>query len=280
MYDGDCLYFGVNNASNQARGYSDLLQVLDWLDQLDEVLWAVADRERFASFFSWLVKVSGLTESGIKDKATALSIKIPQKTGQLIIANENEDWSFLSPDLKQPQSLETANQLLTFILGGLGLPRHWYGFGDETNRATAEAQNDPTWRRLQDSQDEIQWMIEAMIGLALSQAQIAGANVDLEDYQVTMPPMTAKDVTKIASSLSQISQVLVLAVEQGWIVNEDAAKIFADLASRLGYEIEADEAAEDDSEPMEAEATIESYNVLLDDISQHWVAGIMENEGD
>ena len=41
------------------------------------------------------------------------------------------------PDLKQTESVSAARALLIQILGGLGIPEHWYASGDAANRATA-----------------------------------------------------------------------------------------------------------------------------------------------
>jgi hypothetical protein len=246
-YTGDCFYHKVNSVSNQPRGYSDLLQVADWLDQHDETLFALADREQMAGYFSWDVTLAGADAAKIAARAKELRASPPKK-GSVNCHNDSETWQFNYPDLKQTASIETANALLTFVLGGLGLPRHWYGYGDETNRATAQAQGDPTWRSLAHDQGIVHDMILGMLEFARDQAQLAGAwqpALDPEtqaeggEITVTMPEMTVKDVTTISAAIAQLATALIAVVDQGWLTTETATTLLAKLMAEFGVEVDA-----------------------------------------
>lgn len=248
-YSGSCVYERVNSVSNQPWGYSDLLSIADWVDQLDEVLFALADREHLAGYFSWDVTVTGADEDRIKQRAQEIRQRPPKK-GTVNVHNDAEAWSLNYPDLKQVGSIETANALQTFILGGLGLPRHWFGHGDETNRATAQAQGDPTWRSLETAQDIIRDLILLFLELARDQAYIAGAWKPAPDPEVTeeitvlMPEMTSKDLTATASAASALAGALMVASDAGWITKATAAEAWSRVMAELGVEIDAAEEAE------------------------------------
>jgi hypothetical protein len=246
-YSGSCFYERVNSVSNQPRGYSDLLQVADWLDQHDETLFALADREQMAGYFSWDVTLTGANKDAILERAKQLRA-LPPKKGSVNVHNEAEVWQFNFPDLKQVASIETAKELITFILGGLGLPRHWYGYGDETNRATAQAQGDPTWRSLKHDQGIIQDMIERMLAFVRDQAQLVDVWPLYPDSSteitINMPEMTSKDMASLATSAGAIATALTVAVQNRWMSNETAAEVWAHMVSELGVEVNATEEIE------------------------------------
>ena len=239
-YSGSCFYSSVNNLSNQPRGYSDLLQGADWLDQLDTILFALADRENMADYFSFDVTLEGADEDEVKKRAREL-LRKPPKKGSVNVHNDKESWNLNRPDLKQAGSIESSKTILTFILGGLAMPRHWYGFGDETNRATAEAQGAPTWRTMETEQDEARDMILEMLRFARDQALIAGAWKPKAkgDGEITlpMPEMASKDVAQIAQAMNQVAVALTIAVDTlGLMSVEKASEVWAKVVTELGVE--------------------------------------------
>lgn len=241
-YEGACFYFSRNDLSNQARGYTDLLQVADWIDQDEMVLFDLADRENAAGYFFGDVTLTGANEDEVKKRSAQIA-QSPPKKGSYRVHNENEQWNLNAPDLKQQPSIETHRELNTFTLGGLGLPRHWYGYGDETNRATAQAQNDPTWRTMEQDQDGVRDMFVALLAFARDQAEIAGP-VDWDegtDVDLTMPEMTVRDMAALSTASSTLATALMIAVDQGWLSRETAAKVFARVVEEMGVEVDVQE---------------------------------------
>jgi len=241
-YEGSCFYFSRNDLSNQSRGYSDLLQVADWIDQDEMVLFDLAERENVAGYFFGDVTIEGAQPDEVKQRAAEIA-QSPPKKGSWKVHNEREQWNLNAPDLKQQPSIETHRELNTFTLGGLGLPRHWYGYGDETNRATAQAQNDPTWRTMEQDQDGVRDMFIALLAFARDQAEIAhtvewdeGADVDL-----TMPEMTVRDLASLSTSASALATALMIAEDRGWLSQETAAEVFARVVAEMGVEVDVQE---------------------------------------
>lgn len=260
-YTGSCFLYNVNNVSNQPRGFSDLLQVADWLDQLDETLFALGEREQMAGYFFADVTLTGANKDTVDTRANELRAHPPKK-GSVNVHNENEAWDMTHPDLKQDPSIATANEQLTFVLGGLGLPRHWYGHGDETNRATAQAQGDPTWRTLKMCQDYVKHMIVQMLTFARDQAAIAGAYSGEDEITVTMPEMTVKDMMVVSQAMAQLALALTTAESSGWIDHETAAEAWAKAMAELGIEYDLAEMLEmmlAEEEPVPLPAALESW---------------------
>lgn len=269
-YSGSCFLFQVNNVSNQSRGFSDLLQVLDWLDQHDATLFEIADKEQFAAYFSWDVEVTGMSKDEIRARAVELRGQPPKK-GSVNVHNEREKWSMNKPDLKQTESTTAARALLLQILGGLGYPEHWFGSGDAANRATAAEQNDPTWRTLEERQDYVKEMLITMLEFQRDQAVIAGAwqpkettgddgktavtAEESEEIAATLPEMTSKDVSRLAQAVTQLTAALIQAEQQGYVSHDTAAEIWAKIVAEFGVEVNVAaelEAVEEDEEPEES----------------------------
>lgn len=256
-YAGDCLYTRVNAVSNQAMGLSDLVALADWLDQLDETLFSLGEREQMAGYFNFDVTMTGATPDVLRARQAELKLNPPRR-GSVNLHNENETWECTAPDLKQAASIETVNEQLAFILGGMGIPVHWYGKGDETNRATAQAQGDPTWRSLQHAQRVVRDALVELLEVVRDQAIASGKYHPSEDADTAitldMPAMTNKDTAAISASLAQIANSLLVAQENKWLTPEEAATIYRTMVADLGVELESVEEAdlELDKEPKPA----------------------------
>lgn len=256
-YTGTCFYEKVNCVSNEPLGRSDLMQVADGIDQHDETLFALGEREQSAGFFSWDVLMEGADDDAIALESKKLRAR-PPKRGSVNVHNEKKIWQLLYPDLKQTQSIETANAMQTNVLGGLGIPRHWYGFGDETNRATAAAQGDPTWRSLEHDQDIIRDWITTMLEFARDQAFMAGkwkptsdevADTPIDELEerqlselaeitVIMPEMTSRDLAAVSSAAAALAAALMTAEDQNWISQETATEAWAKIMAEIGVEVD------------------------------------------
>jgi hypothetical protein len=255
-YTGSCFYFSVNELSNQEMGVPDLLQEADWLDQLDACLFALADRENMADYFSFDVTLTGADETKIKQRTAEWRANPPRK-GSVNAHNEKEVWNLNRPDLKQAGSIEASQTLLRFALGGLGIPEHWYAYGSETNRATAEAQGTPTFRSMENEQDDTRDLILALLYFVRDQAIIAGTLPEQaadEEITVNMPEMTTKDMTGNAQALAQVSQALLAVDTLGLMTRETKAKVWARFVAECGVEYDPVEELEKvDDEEAEAE---------------------------
>lgn len=249
-YSGTCIYIKVNSVSNQPHGWSDLLQSADWLDQTDETLFSIGEREQLAGYFSWDVEIEGADELQIKERAAEL-YKRPPKKGSVNVHGNSEKWNYNQASIGQTESIETVRAMLLHVFGGLGYPEHWYGRGDETNRATAEAQNDPTWRTLEHDQDHVRDLILFMLNFVRDQAIIAGTwnprtpGVQGEERSgeitVVMPEMTSRDLVSVTGAVSTLAGALVIAEEQGWQTRENSREMWSKVVAELGVEIDPTE---------------------------------------
>lgn len=256
-YTGSCFFFRVNSVSNQPRGFSDFLQVADWVDQHDVTLFNLADREQLSSFFSWDVTLKNADDAKVRERGKELA-KNPPRRGSVNVHNDAEEWDMTYPDVQATNSIEAARALQLQVLGGLGYPEHWFGKGDETNRATAQAQGDPTWKTLEHDQGIAQKYFLKILQFVRDQAEIAGSWKEGTDEEsgdpydstinLPMPEMTVKDTSMVASMLTALSSAIMVAEEQGWIDSDKAREIWAKGLQELGIELDLSQEVEPDED--------------------------------
>jgi hypothetical protein len=233
-----------------------LLQSADALDAVDEITWSMAEKEMLSIYFFILVTVMGASPKEIEERRKQLEKSTAPRRGQMVVKNEAEEWEGFTLNLRQSDSEIASNFLLTYALGGLGLPRHWYGFGDDTNRATAEAQNDPTWKTMQHDQDQIRDILVEMTQFAVDQAVIAGYYTPAEDddWDIAMPEMTTRDTLQISQALSGIANALIVARDMGILSQQEAGEVFSRVVGELGVEIDTSQIEDEPEMPdMESE---------------------------
>lgn len=240
-YTGSCFFTRVNAASNQPRGYSDLLQAADWIDQAEATLFALADREQMAGYFSWDVTLIEADESQVLDRASDIQKKPPKK-GSVNVHNDSEEWSFVFPDIKQQGSVATFKALIGMILGGGGYPIHWFAFADDANRATALAQGDPTAKSLQHDQSIVRHTWKEIVQFVIDQAIISGQSKFKDDiYDLTMTEITTKDLSRSAQLFAPLAAALINAIDTGLMTREAAVQVWVKMLTELGVELDSTE---------------------------------------
>lgn len=242
-YTGSCFYFHINAVSNQTFGVSDLQRTIYWLQQLDEALLAVADREMLSGYWYNDITMTGATADQVKARAAELKRRPPARGG-INVHNDRE-----VHDIKQPQSdsgsTEVTDSLFDYAWGGLGFPRHWYVQGDATNRATATEQASPVQKTLQSDQDAVKEIVETIISFVRDQAIIAGFPVgDDETFTVVMPEIASRNLEGLGKALLLLTNIIEKGIAAGFISEETARDIWAKFLVELGFEINPQEEAE------------------------------------
>jgi hypothetical protein len=269
-YTGSCFYIDKNNLANQPRGYSDLLQSIDWLDANDTVLFSLAEREELMNYFSWLVKLSGATPEQVRKRASELRISPPMGKGQANVHNDSEEWSYVSADLKQPGSIAAAEATKKQALEGLNQPGFWHGDEDTANRATAQSADSPVNRTLEHEQaDMAAWVIHILQFVA-DQAEIAGSYKPEEGTTITVqvPEIVKDDTLPISQAYQNTVNALVVSVFDLKVVSRDtAAQVVSKIIAEYGVQYNPAEEIEKIDEQVKemAMATQADVNQFLAD---------------
>ena len=296
-YTGTCFYFSTNNVSNQIRGFSDLIQSVDSLDQHDETLFALGEREALAGYFSWDVALDTQDDSQVKKRASEIRKNPPRKKGQINVHNNSEKWELVHPDLKQPGTVATAEALKTHALNGMGQPPHWHGEDNTATRTTADSQNNPTNATLKHEQDKIRDMIIFMCEFVRDQAEIAGnwqptpieddagqlTDIMSGEIRVAMPEISVKDTSRAATVFNQIVSGLVVShLDLEVTSRETVAKAVAVALAELGVDYDAMEELErvDQARKKQGEQNGDDLNNTLNNIVANAFANGTGNDAD
>lgn len=239
--DGPCFYKRSNNLLGGKRGRSALLSSMDWLDGYDEFLFGELDRARDLRTFLWDVTLTGATAEDVKKRAAEIA---PPEPRSVRVHNDSETWEAKTAELQATDSSEAARLFRTHVLGGQTIPEHWFGAGGDVNRATAGEMGEPTLKVLTLKQRGWKYFLEEMGRWVLQQAadagQLAGYDPTADDWmpEAQFPELTAKDTTRYAAALQQITASVVVAIEQGLMTEQTALTLIESVAGRLGVEFD------------------------------------------
>ena len=133
------------------------------------------ERARLQNSFIYDVTLKGagpekiaewLAENGVAPKPSSVRVH-----------NEKEEWQAVSPDLKGGESgaQGIAKMMRGLLLGGVGIPSHWFAQGEDVNRASAESMDQPTLKKMTRRQRTVRHILQAMADKQLEEAHRAGA---------------------------------------------------------------------------------------------------------
>jgi len=221
---------------------SDLLPLADWIDAYEKLLYGEVERAGFLRSFLWDVTLKDASQEDVDARARAIS---PPRPGSVRIHNESEEWRAVTPDLKSEDTTALGRFFRNHILGGAGMPEHWYGGGGDVNRATAAEMGDPTFKSLAMRQTFIKHMLEHMaLHQVLRRMDPTGATMDPSELAhdrvpvVEFPEMVTRDATAYASALQQVVVAGALALDRGLLDETSVVSLITLVASGLGADID------------------------------------------
>jgi hypothetical protein len=268
---GQCFFWSINNPPNSHRGRSDLIQIFDFVNSLEENLFDEGDRVRLIKSFIWDVTLKGATDEEIKE---FLKNNKTPKPGTTRAHNEQVEWQAIAPDLKMQDSKVYFDTMKTYIAACQNRPDSWFGSGGKAYQTEADLMGEPTFKDLGSRQRLVKEIIEQMLQFQLDQAIIAGTLREEAsnpfDIQVDMPEMVSKDLKPVVDSLFTLAQGLALAQTSGWIMDDTATRIFVSMAQRVGVDIDAAEEIKKTAEAKLADPNVTrdyaARQALIDDI--------------
>jgi DNA-binding HxlR family transcriptional regulator len=238
FYFGDTLFFKENSVLRATRGRSDILASADYLDIYSEFVFSRAERSLFSNIFMWDVKCEGMDQTDIDKFAKDHP---PPKPGAGRFHNEKVTWTAVAPDLKAHDASYDARLLKGFNLGAVGYPEHFFGEAGDVNRATATEMNEPVMKMLTSRQRTVKGMLTKLCDFALDKGRasqiIRPAVPSPKDYQLYFPELSSKDMQKSGLTMQYLAQSLSIAEQAGWVTKEGASRLYAQVASTFGPDI-------------------------------------------
>jgi hypothetical protein len=243
-YTGSCFYEKVNSVSNHPRGYSDLTQVGDWIEEAEKTLYGIADREQIAAYFFMVATIKGDRDDVAWWKS--YFAKNPPKKWGITAVNEEVVLEVKQPDLGQQASIASFVAILTLIMGGVGYPLSWYGYGSDTNRATLDKQADPTEKSLAHDQDLFKDHMLTILRFVRDQAEIAGTGSGeyKGEIDLALGEINPQNIHDLVSAFMPVVQAMIAAKDNGLLREQTAVEVIAKVLAEAGQKVDAKEELE------------------------------------
>ncbi|HNR13094.1 MAG TPA: hypothetical protein PKM59_07275 [Thermodesulfobacteriota bacterium] len=236
---GECFFFAINHPPNSPRGRSDFISQFDYINAMEESTFDELDRIKLMKSFIWDVMLKGASNEDITE---FLRTNTAPKPGSVRAHNESVEWKAVSPDLKLYESKAFFDYMRSYISACQNRPTSWLGEGGKAYQTEADLMGEPTFKDLGERQLYVKNMIEFVLRFVLDQAILYGGLREGEEpfeINVNMPEMQTKDLVKLVTALFTLSQSLMIAQSSGWISQETATELYATVAERIGFEIDA-----------------------------------------
>lgn len=242
---GEIFYFSINKLSFTLHGTSDIYRQADWLDAFDQFVFSLLERIYFLNSHLYDISIENAGPDAIKDKVDELEAN-PPKPGGWRVHDSKEVWETLTPEMRSAEVNQIAKVIKMTILGSIGIPLHWYGSGEDTNKASAVAMGGPIHRKLKRKQsvwaEVLRTIIQFQIDKAIEKGYLTknlpdGTKRDLS-FEIIAPDISAKEMGEFVTALGSLTDTLAIAVSESFIGRPDAAKAFITQLSELGIEVE------------------------------------------
>ncbi|MEK6323605.1 MAG: hypothetical protein AABN33_18345 [Acidobacteriota bacterium] len=257
---GEAQVYRLNCAPDATRGRSDYEPIADMLDAHDQASFNALERAGLLLSFIWDVKLTGKSEPEIEKW---LADQSAPKPGSLRAHNENVEWKEVSPKLEAADMADLTKLFRQIVLGSKGLSDIFFGISDQTNRAGSEGVELPIVKALTSRQRKIKAIFREICNYVIDQLLLTKPALRREvqagrvsrAFEVSMPEISVKDLSKIGALLPQMTAALELAVARRWIKEGTAARAFATLIAQIGVEYdpskEMEEAKEEATEAID-----------------------------
>jgi hypothetical protein len=240
QWPDEAVFIRINDL--RARGRSDLLSAVDWADAVEELLFGEVEGAEVRRSVLWDVTMTGADQDQIN--ARVKELRAP-KGNTVRVHNENEKWDAVSPKLETNDVVSLLREGRMQVFGGATIPMHWFGDGENANRASAEAMGDPSLKVLSMRQDVWKAVLEFLAGLVIRSrlAAVGREVVDLASEpsfrpRAVMPELTSKDTSRFATALGQIVAAAATAVDRGLMTEQTAVSLIALIGAELGLPID------------------------------------------
>lgn len=199
----------VNQPIGNTWGEPDLAPILPWLGRYATWLEDRVRLNHFRSAMMYILKMKGTVSEPVKKSRAAQMNANPIRPGTVFVQDESEDLGILAATLDAFDSSVDGATIKKMIAVGTPFPLHYLAEPESATRTTAEAAGTPTFRSLQDIQDDFFGMLKGMAYIALQIRARADSRIDLNaKLEVEGADITEKDNAVLALALNRISPTL------------------------------------------------------------------------
>jgi hypothetical protein len=231
------LHYAVNRPAGAQWGESDLAPLLIWLRRYAAWLEDRMRLNRFRNAFIYRVKAAFTSEAARRTRQLELAAN-PPSPGSILVTDESEDWSVISPKLEALDAQTDGLALKKMIAAAAGVPMHFLAEPEGATRTTAEAAGGPTHRKFEQRQRFFLWLLKDLLGVVLQRRALVDGRVDPRvAIAVHGADISARDNVALADSGGKIGPLFEGLYQAGLI---DAREYLRVVYRFVGEEVDLD----------------------------------------
>jgi len=194
-------HYASNQPIGSPWGEADLSPLLVWIGRFSSWLENRARLNQFRTAFMYVISGAYTNEADRKKREIELQAN-PPKSGSVLVMNTNngENWGILSASLDAFDASSDGNALKKMIVEGIGHPMHWHAEPEGATQTTAEAAGTPTFRTLEEMQNDF---FEMLIDMARVACEVKGLTVGTAQIWIEGPDITERDNATLALALGR-----------------------------------------------------------------------------
>ena len=199
------LHFASNQPIGSSWGEADLSPLLVWIGRFSSWLENRARLNQFRTAFMYVVSGNYKTETDRSTREKTFNAN-PPKSGSVLVMNSNngEEWGILSAQLDAFDATLDGTALKKMIMDGIGQPMHWHAEPEGATQTTAEAAGTPTFRTLEETQDDFFEMIIECGQVACEVRASIDKSIDPKaEIKIKGPDITERDNATLALALGR-----------------------------------------------------------------------------
>lgn len=200
------LHFASNQPVGTPWGEADLSPLLVWIGRFSSWLEDRVRLNKFRTAFMYVIS-GAYADDNERQKREAFLNAHPPKSGSVLVLNRNngEAWGILSAKLDAFDASMDGTAIKKMIASGIGFPMHYLAEPEDSTRTTAEAAGTPTFRTLEEEQNDFFNMLHTMAYVAIQIKNKFGKTTLKEDakIEVSGPDITERDNATLALALGR-----------------------------------------------------------------------------
>jgi hypothetical protein len=235
------VHYAVNRPFGGLWGESDLSHLLKWLGRYTAWLEDRVRLNRFRNAFLYVVKASYSSETARKARQTELAAN-PPTPGSILVTDESEEWSVMSPKLEAMDANNDGIAIKKMIAAGAGIPLHFLAEPESSTRTTAESAGEPTYRKYEQRQQVMIWIIKDLLKIAIQRRSLVDQRLDqATPIEVHAADVSARDNESLARAGNSIRATVMGLYREGLIDKQEVLRI---VYKYLSEEIDLEEMGE------------------------------------
>jgi len=197
------LHYAINRPAGAQWGEPDLAPLLPWLRRYSAWLEDRVRLNRFRNAFMYVVTGSFTSETARKARQAELAAN-PPGPGSILVCDASETWSVISPKLEALDAMNDGLAIKKLIASGVGLPLHLLAEPEGSNRTTAESAGGPTFRRFEQRQQFLIWLMSDLLKVVLTRRGMVDRSVDPQaEIRISGADISARD--NVSHSIASVN---------------------------------------------------------------------------